>query len=204
MKIIINIIMIFSLSLLTIINCLSLCNKETNLPPTSEYHCSGLKIDNSTNANDLYCCYWSFYVNTTNKNIGRCSSINSFQFTHLNEYITNKTKQYNKLNIKCVEDQKIYCSNIILDEEQTTNCRELPISNSKDKYCCRWTFEDTDNYNKKNDYCASINEFEYLYIKEYITYKVEDPKQRYDKLKIDCKGSFLHIYIIIVILFLFL
>ena len=60
---------------------------------------------------------------------------------------------------------------------------------------------------KKNDYCASINEFEYLNIKEYIKYKSEDKSQRYDNLEIDCREyfiSFSKMYILSFIISLFL
>ena len=42
-----------------IITCFTLCNKQTNLPPSSEYDCSGLIIDQLTNKDDKYCCYWN-------------------------------------------------------------------------------------------------------------------------------------------------
>ena len=191
-----------------IIDCYTLCNKETNLPPSSEYHCSGLIIDKLTNNNDKYCCYWNFIDNSTNKEINRCSSINENQYNNLDEYIFNKTKKYKNLNIKCVESQEIFCSNIVLDEEEINDCSKLKISNLKDKYCCKWRFEDSKNYNKKNDYCASINKFEYLNIKQYIKYKNEDPEQRYEKLEIECKGKFIHFLnlkkVLYILLFLFL
>ena len=187
---------------LLLINCFPLCNKETNVPPNSEYHCSGLIIDNITNTNDKYCCLWTFTDISSNKEIKRCSSINEEQFENLNEYINNKREKYNDLNIKCVKNQNIYCSNIVLDEEQTSDCNKLLISNSKDKYCCRWTFEDSENYQKKNDYCASINQFEYLNIKQYIKYKNEDPEQRYENLQIDCKATFIKNLIIFCFLYM--
>ena len=190
-----------------IIKCEAVCNKETNLPPSSEFHCSGLKIDPNLNGNDKYCCYWTFIDSNTLKPINRCSSINKFQFDNLNEYIVNKTERYPNLDIMCTQDQKIYCSNVVLDEEQTANCNTLAIYDKKDKYCCRWKFEDSENYMKKNDYCASINEFEYLNIKEYIKYKSEDKSQRYDNLEIDCREyfiSFSKMYILSFIISLFL
>ena len=189
---------------LILINCFPLCNKETNVPPNSEYHCSGLIIDNITNTNDKYCCLWTFTDNLSNKEIKRCSSINENQFKNLKEYTKNKTEKYNDLNIKCIKSQNIFCSNIVLDEEQTSDCKQLPISNSKDRYCCRWTFEDSENYQKKNDYCASINQFEYLNIKQYIKYKNEEPDQRYEKLQIDCKAKFIEYLNIFCFLFLIL
>ena len=189
---------------LILINCFPLCNKETNVPPYSEYHCSGLIIDNITNTNDKYCCLWTFTDNLSNKEIKRCSSINENQFKNLKEYTKNKTEKYNDLNIKCIKSQNIFCSNIVLDEEQTSDCKQLPISNSKDRYCCRWTFEDSENYQKKNDYCASINQFEYLNIKQYIKYKNEEPDQRYEKLQIDCKAKFIEYLNIFCFLFLIL
>ena len=188
---------------ITVINCSVSCNKETNLPPFLEYHCSGLPINNATNKGDKYCCLWTFIDNLTQKEINRCSSISESQFKNLTQYIEKKRGQnYTNLNIKCVEDQQFYCSNIVLDEEQITNCSELQIYNDDDKYCCRWTFEDSNNYQKKNDYCASINKFEYMNIKKYIQYKNNDPDQRYDNLKIDCKEKYLSLLIIFRILFL--
>ena len=184
------------------IKCLYVCNKETDSPPFSEYHCSGLKINHLTHKDDIYCCLWTFIDNTINKEISRCSSLSEYQFSNLHEYILNKTEKYKDLNIKCIESQEIFCSNILLDEEQTEQCNILPVSDPKDKYCCRWTFEDSNNYNKKNDYCASINKFEYLNIKKYIKFKNEDPEQRYENLKIDCKSKFIHGFGISEILFL--
>ena len=190
-----------------LINCFPLCNKETNVPPSSEYHCSGLLINNITNTNDKYCCLWTFTDNSSNKEIRRCSSIDEEQFNNLDEYIKIKAQKYNDLTIKCDKSQRIFCSNIVLDEENASDCNNLPISNLKDKYCCRWTFEDSQNYQKKNDYCASINEFEYLNIKQYIKYKNEDPEQRYEKLQINCEAKYilnLNYYFIYLILSLFL
>ena len=126
----------------------------------------------------------------TLKEVSRCSSINEYQFNNLDNYTIVKRENYQDLVIKCREDQKLFCSNVVLDEDEINNCNSLAISDKKDKYCCRWQFEDTSNYNKKNDYCASINKFEFLNIKRYIEYKVEDPDQKYDKLTIDCGGKF--------------
>ena len=176
-----------------IITCFTLCNKQTNLPPSSEFDCSGLLIDQLTNGDDIYCCYWQYIDQKTQKEVSRCSSINEYQFNNLDNYTMRKSENYQDLVIKCVEDQKIFCSNVVLDEDEINNCSGLAISDEKDKYCCRWQFEDKNNYNKKNDYCASINKFEYLNIKRYIEYKVEEPNQKYDKLSIDCGGKLLSI-----------
>ena len=184
-----NIIFLICLEII-FITCFTICNKQTNLPPSSEYDCSGLLIDQFTNKDDKYCCYWHFVDQTTQKEVNRCSSINEYQFNNLDNYTMVKRNSYQDLVIKCVEDQKIFCSNVVLDEDEINNCNILAISNEKDKYCCRWKFEDKNNYNKKNDYCASINKFEYLNIKRYIEYKVEDPDQKYAKLSIDCIGKF--------------
>ena len=173
-----------------IITCFTICNKETNLPPSSKYDCSGLLIDQFTNKDDRYCCYWHYFDKNTQKEVSRCSSINENQFQNLQNYTIKKSQNYSDLEIKCVEDQKTYCSNVVLDEDEINNCDSLAISNEKDKYCCRWQFEDKTNYNKKNDYCASINRFEYLNIKKYIEYKMEEPNQKYKKLSIDCDGKF--------------
>lgn len=187
---------------ITVINCIVSCNKETNLPPFLEYHCSGLEIDNNTNKEDKYCCLWTFIDNSTQKEINRCSSISEIQFKNLTQYIQKKRETYINLNIKCVEDQYTYCSNVVLDEEPATNCKEMHIYDSDDMYCCRWTFEDSDNYLKKNDYCASINEFEYMNIKKYVQYKNDAKEQRYNNLKIDCKGKYLSLLIIFRVLFI--
>ena len=209
MKIIVK-TLIISFFQIMLIKCITVCNKNTNVPPTSEYHCSGLKIDTSLDLykDDKYCCFWTYMDSATNKVINQCSSINEKQFNELDEYIYNKTLgKYKGLDIKCVEDQKIYCSNVVLDEEEISNCNDLAIYIPKDKYCCRWMFEDSENYMKKNDYCASINDFEYLNIKQYIEYKTEDPEQRYNNLKIDCKGEYissLKLYILSLLLSLFL
>ena len=204
---ILNIIFLISF-LIIIINCIGICNKLTNVPPESEFHCSGLKIDSLMNMDDKYCCYWSFKDNITNKIISRCSSIDENQYNNLDEYILNKRKIYNNLDIKCVENQKIFCNNIVLNEEEINDCKALAIPNSKDIYCCRWKFEDSKNYNKKNNYCASINKFEYLNIKKYVEYKNKDPEQRYENLEIECLSNFIsdiNVYsFLLLIIYLFL
>ena len=184
------------------INCNARCNKETNLPPTSKYHCSGLIISDMTNVGDTHCCLWK-YIDQGNKEVTRCSSINQTQYDDLVGYISKKRKQYNDLEIECTEDQKLYCSNIVLDEEDIADCSSLAISIKGDSYCCRWEFRDTDNHNKNNNYCASINEFEYYNIKSYVNYKNEHPLQRYDKLSIDCANEFLKLKELLFLLFLF-
>ena len=173
-----------------IITPITICNKETNLPPSSEYDCSGLLIDQLTHKDDKYCCYWKFIDSKTQTEISRCSSINELQFKNLTNYTLLKGDTYQDLDIKCIEDQKVFCSNVVLDEDEINNCNSLAISIEKDIYCCRWQFEDPSNYNKKNDYCASINKFEYKNIKRYIEYKMEESSQRYDKLFIDCVAKF--------------
>ncbi len=176
------------------INCNARCNKETNQSPTSKYHCSGLVIEGMTNSGDTHCCLWR-YIDQENKEITRCSSINQNQYNNLEAYIDYKRSNplYNQLEIECTKDQKLYCSNIVLDEEDIDDCTKLAISFEDDKYCCRWKFKDSENHNKRNNYCASINEFEYFNIKSYVSYKNDHPLQRYDELSIDCANKFLRL-----------
>jgi hypothetical protein len=180
--------------LIIYINCNAKCNKETILPPSSKYHCSGLIIENMTNSGDTHCCLWK-YIDQGNKETTRCSSISQIQFDTLSQYIqkkrNNSNYNYTQLEIECTKDQKLYCSNVVLDEEDIKNCSELKISIEDDKFCCRWKFKDSKNHHKNNNYCASINEFEYLNIKSYVTYKENHPDQRYDELSIDCVNKFL-------------
>ena len=187
------------------ISCNARCNKETDQSPTSKYHCSGLIIEPMTNEGDTHCCLWK-YIDQENKEITRCSSINQIQYDNLDAYIeTKRTKnQYNQLEIECTKDQKLYCSNIVLDEEDIPDCSGLAISFEGDSYCCRWKFKDSENHNKKNNYCASINEFEYYNIKSYISYKNDHPLQRYDELSIDCSNNFLRLKDVLYLLFLIL
>ena len=188
------------------INCNAKCNKETNLAPFLKYHCSGLIIDEFTNKNDTHCCLWRFIEenNETNSTriITRCSSINQNQFNNLESYIQRKRKTYLNLEIECTEDQKLYCSNVVLDEEDIDDCNTLAISIEDDKFCCRWQYKDSTNHHKNNNYCASINEFEYLNIKSYIRYKNDHPDQRYDELRIDCNSIFLKLTGVLYLLFL--
>ena len=158
----------------------------------SEYHCAGLIIENT---GDTHCCLWNI-TNSAHENEIRCSSISDAQYADIDGYTLKKINQYNytNLNIKCAEEETIYCSNIILDQESDFECKDLKIYDKKDNHCCRWTYEDTDNNGKKMNYCASINEFQYRVIKEYIDYK-EDTSY-YEKLKIDCQGNFRRINIL--------
>jgi hypothetical protein len=96
---------------------------------------------------------------------------------------------YTNLTITCTADQKLYCSNVVLDEDKIEDCRELAIPFEDDMFCCRWNFTDSSNNNKNNNYCASINEYKYLTIKDYIRYKSNHPLQRYDQLTIDCYST---------------
>ena len=189
------------------ISCNAICNKETNQSPTSKYHCSGLKIEPMTNFGDTHCCLWK-YINQENKEITRCSSINQYQFNNLDAYIAKKINSnntiYNQLEIECTKDQKLYCSNIVLDEEDIADCSSLAISFEDDYYCCRWKFKDSENHNKNNNYCASINEFEFYIIKSYVSYKNNHPLQRYNDLSIDCANKFLRLTKVLSLLYLIL
>ena len=119
-----------------------------------------------TNHGDTHCCLWK-YIDQENKQTARCSSISEDQFNNLDAYIERKrnNSQYNQLEIECTSDQKLYCSNVVLDEEDIADCSQLAISFEDDSYCCKWKFKDSENHNKNNKYCASINEFEYYNIK---------------------------------------
>ena len=184
------------------IYCEVKCNKETNLSPSSKYHCSGLSIDGNTNKGDKYCCLWTFIENS--KKINRCSSISENQFLNLTEYIKRKSKNYTNINIECTQDQYLYCSNVVLDEEDIDDCSKLPIYIEDDMFCCRWQYKDSTNNHKNNNYCASINEFEYLNINYYIRYKNDHPDQRYDDLTIDCKSQILKVFFAIYLLIILL
>ena len=45
-----------------------------------------------------------------------------------------KRNSYQDLVIKCVEDQKIFCSNVVLDEDEINNCNILAIN----ILCCEY------------------------------------------------------------------
>jgi len=193
------------------IYCKVFCNKQTTLPPENKYHCSGLEISETGNTiGDTHCCYWQFFDKDENKTKARCSSISKSQFDNLDAYIKKKVNKdnYTDLKIECTDDQKLYCSNVVLDEEESIdNCTDLKISIEDDKFCCRWIYKNSKSHYKINNYCASINEYEYLTIKDYIRYKNDHPNQRYDELTIDCLGKYLKftislLFIVIVVLFL--
>ena len=193
-----------------LIYSITFCNKQTYLPPETEYHCSGLEINQDLNKGDKYCCLWIFTDEVENKTITRCSSIRQDQFDNLDQYIAKKTNisnsnPYKDLIIKCLADQRLYCSNVVLDEDDIPDCSKLGISFEGDKFCCRWNYKDSSTRNKKvNDYCASINEYEYLTINSYISYKNNAPDQRYDDLTIDCLGTSFKINKILYFFYLFL
>ena len=111
---------------------------------------------------------WKYFNKIANKTVTRCSSINLNQYNNLDQYIARKTVNYTNLDIKCVNDQKLYCSNIVLDEEEPENCEELKISSAGDTHCCEWYLK---NSNKEvSNYCASIDNYQYETIKNYIKY----------------------------------
>ncbi len=164
------------------------CNTKT-IPPLSKYDCSGLIINNVSHPDDTHCCIWKYFNKIANKTVTRCSSINLNQYNNLDQYIARKIVNYTDLDIKCVDDQKLYCSNIVLDEEEPENCEELKISNSGDTYCCEWYIKDSNK--EVSNYCASIDNYQYATIKNYIKYKKKDKK--YKDLKIDCFGNYFKI-----------
>ena len=199
-----ELISFFVFSLFFNIKCYDIqCSSETDGHPSSAFHCSGLNIKKE---GDSHCCLWKFYDKESNTNVSRCSSISESQYINLHEYIYNKTVNYSNLDIQCSGDQRIYCSNILFDQEYIPDCRKLPVSDKKDKFCCRWKFKDNTNDGKKNSYCASINEYQYLTIKHYVDYKKMKGNGRYDKLKIDCfsryitRGTVFYILLLFVIL----
>ena len=202
-----NLILIsfFSFSLFFNIKCYFIpCSKETDGHPSSKFHCSALNI---TISGDNHCCLWKFYDEANDKNVSRCSSISQKQFNKLHEYINNKTKKYTNLDIQCSGDQTLYCSNILFDQEPISDCSKLPVSDPKDSYCCRWKFKDNTNNGKINNYCASLSEYQYITIEDYIDYKDEKGRGRYDDLSIDCLGFFKKsiskLYILLFIFLLF-
>ena len=192
MSFILQLFFLFHFKLL-LIHCKVFCNKQTTLPPENKYHCSGLEI--TSDIKDTHCCYWQFFDKDDNKTKDRCSSIDQSQFDNLEAYIKRKSSQYTDLKIECTEDQELYCSNVVLDEEPIDNCNELKISIEDDMFCCRWIYKNSKSDFKINNYCASINEYEYLTIKDYIRFKNDHPFQRYDDLSIDCLGKYLTISI---------
>ena len=178
------------------------CSKYLDSKPTSMYHCSGLNV---TDPGDSHCCIWKYYDTTENTSVSRCSSISQKQFDDLDNYIERKKSKYQDLVIECTKDQALYCSNILFDQEHLDNCN-LPIYDKKDIYCCRWKFKDNTNDGKKNSYCASINEYQYLTIEHYVDYKEMKGNGRYDDLEIDCfsryitRGTVFYIFLLFVIL----
>ena len=170
------------------------CNKMNIEFPRSEFDCSGLEITNSNGGNDTHCCIWTYIDNDTNEKKARCSSIDQKQFNNLTAYIERKKKNYTELDIKCTEDQKLYCSNMLYDQESINDCRTLKISQSSDSYCCRWKFKDYKNNNKKMNYCASISEYQYITIEEYIKYKENKKSSKYSDLSIDCSAKLFNIF----------
>ena len=189
-----------------IIFCEVYCNKQTTLPPENKYHCSGLNISRVGNSiHDTHCCYWQFFDKEENRTKARCSSIDRSQFNNLTSYINKKESsgQYKDLKIECTADQSLYCSNVVLDEEKIDNCTNFKIYIEDDMFCCRWVYKNSKSDYKINDYCASINEYEYLTIEDYIRYKNDHPLQRYDDLIIDCLGNYLKFTISLLIILIF-
>lgn len=178
------------------------CSKATDGKPSSPFHCSGLNI---TEPGDSHCCLWKFYDKQNNKNMTRCSSIREDQYQNLHGYILNRTSKYPNLDIQCSGDQTLYCSNILFDQEHIDNCQKLPISDAKDRYCCRWSFKDNTNNGKSNYYCASITDYQYITINDYLDYKEKHGNGRYDDLSIDCEDFFINLSSsLYILLFIFL
>ena len=196
---------IFLFSLYLYIHSYNLqCNKIYSETPFSPYHCSGLNISID---GDTHCCLWKFYDDDAKENVTRCSSLDSEQFQNLTKYIQKKiTKDnYTNLEIQCADQETLYCSNILFDQESINDCNKLKIYDKSDSYCCRWKFNDKKNNNKRNDYCASITEYQYITIEEYVKYKEGKTNSKYDGLTIDCSSKFINIfslrYLILMLLF---
>ena len=180
------------------------CSRDTDGHPSSKFHCSGLNI---INEGDSHCCYWTYYDKDNNKNASRCSSISQNQYNNLHEYIYNRTVKYPNLDIQCVGDQRLYCSNVLFDQQHIDDCGKLPVSDPKDSYCCRWKFKDNTNNGKMNNYCASLSEYQYETINDYIDYKEDKGRGRYVDLSIECLAFFikptLELYILLFLLLSF-
>ena len=184
------IFIIFFLSLNIYVFCHNVqCSRDTEGKPSSKYHCSGLNI---IDEGDTHCCLWKFNEIKTNQSVIRCSSISESQYNDLDGYIQSRLYKYGNLEIECTDDQEVYCSNVLLDQEHISNCNELPVYDKKDKYCCRWTFTDNTYDSKSNDYCASINEYQFITILQYVNYKKDKGEGRYDDLSIDCFGVYIY------------
>ena len=175
------------------------CNTKT-IPPKTEYHCSGLTISPDTHPQDTHCCLWRYNNTQTNKIVYRCSSISRVQYNNLTGYIQRKTANYSNLDIRCVGDQELYCSNILLDDESPGDCKKLKIDNHQDTHCCKWDFKDSTSNNKVNSFCASIDQYQYETISEYIDYKSKNKK--YKDLEIDCHGNYFKIIVYFYLLLL--
>ena len=158
------------------------CNDEYITLPSSEYQCAGLNINKE---NDTHCCYWNGikFDDTPER---YCGSIDEKQYNNIHEYITKKIveKKYKKLDIRCAEIEQVYCSNILLDLERGFDCTKLSIADPKDNHCCKWSYEDTSNDDKVEEYCASLSQYQYLTINDYINYKEDNGF--YKNLCIDC------------------
>ena len=109
-------------SLILFVSSIPYYNKELYNSPDSEYHCSRLTVNDNLNISDAHCCFWKFTDPETIETIKRCSSIGQNQIDGLNEYIANKAKQYKNLEIKCTENQNLYCNNPVLDDEEIDDC----------------------------------------------------------------------------------
>lgn len=62
----------------------------------------------------------------------------------------------------------------------------MKISDEKDKYCCRRKYKDENQNNEEKEYCASISEFEFNDLENYIEYKKANT---YNDLRIQCSDS---------------
>ena len=177
------------------------CNNKTRIVPDSKYQCSGLKIDDK---NDNHCCLWKFTSPKTNKTVSRCSSISESQYSELDKYISKKRSNgnYSDLTIQCTGDDALYCSNELLDDEKIDDCSHLKTY-GEDTFCCKWEYKDAKS-NMKKKYCASMKQFEFNNIEEYIKYKNIYADNIYKDLKINCFYQFLKDNFVIQILLLLL
>ncbi len=167
-----------------------MCGGTKNNDPRSKYECAGLIKDSGK----THCCLF----NASDSKL-KCEPLNNTEYGNLEEHTTKKKNEmnYSYLYIDCAENETIYCSNILLDQDSNFDCKSLKIYESKDEYCCRWKYKDKNNNHKPMDYCASINEFQYLNIKAYIKYKEKQQKNKhyYEDLEIDCLSNFWQINI---------
>ena len=110
-----------------------MCGGTKNNDPRSKYECAGLIKDSGK----THCCLF----NASDSKL-KCEPLNNTEYGNLEEHTTKKKNEmnYSYLYIDCAENETIYCSNILLDQDSNFDCKSLKIYESKDEYCCRWKF----------------------------------------------------------------